>query len=126
MCDHVKSFKVKLGLWIKQLNEGNLVHFLTLKSTRKVESKCSKEYVDLLSNLHHQFEVRFSDFERLQPQFQLFSTPFAVKIDSVAEELQMELAELQYDTILKQKYADEGISKFYSFLFEKGFRIILC
>ena len=67
--DHLKSFKVKLGLWIKRLNEGNLVHFLTLKSTGKVESKCLKEYVDLLSNLHHQFEVRISDLERLQPEF---------------------------------------------------------
>ena len=47
--------------------------------------------------------------------------PFAVKIDSVAEELQMELAEFQCDTILKQKYADEGIPKFYSFLSRERF-----
>ena len=33
----------------------------------------------------------------------------------------MELAELQCDTILKQKYADEGIPKFYSFLSQKRF-----
>ena len=65
--------------------------------------------------------MRFSDFEKLQPQFQLFSTPFAVKIDSVAAELQMELAELQCDTILKQKYADEGIPKFYSFISRERF-----
>ena len=65
--------------------------------------------------------MRFSHFERLQSQFQLFSTPFAVKIDSVAKELQMELAELQCNTILKQKYADKGIPKFYSFLSRKRF-----
>ena len=67
MYDHVKLFKVKLGLWIKQLDEGNLVYFLTLKSTGKVESKSLKEYAYLLSNLHYQFEVRFSDFEKPQP-----------------------------------------------------------
>ena len=32
MYDHVKSFKVKLGLWIKQLHEGNMIHFSPLKS----------------------------------------------------------------------------------------------
>ena len=33
----------------------------------------------------------------------------------------MELAELQCDTILKQKYADKGIPKFYSFLSRERF-----
>ena len=35
MYDHVKSFKVKLGLWIKQVHEGNMIHFSTLKFIRK-------------------------------------------------------------------------------------------
>ena len=94
MYDHVKSFKVKLGLWIKQLHEGNMIYLSTLKSLGKVESKCLKEYADLLSTLIQQFDMRFAEFEALQPQFQLFSTRFAVQIDDVAEELQMELAEL--------------------------------
>ncbi|XP_076817953.1 general transcription factor II-I repeat domain-containing protein 2B-like [Clavelina lepadiformis] len=97
MYDHVKSFEVKLRLWMKQLGEGNLTHFSTLKSLGKVEAQCMKEYTELLSNLLQQFEV-------LEPQFRLFSAPFAVEIDNVAEELQMELEELQCDTILKKKY----------------------
>ena len=84
--DHVKLFKVILGLWIKHLHEGNMIHFSTLKSLRKVESKCLKEYADLLSTLIQQFGIRFAEFKVLQPQFQLFSTPFAVQIDDVVEE----------------------------------------
>ncbi|XP_076812885.1 general transcription factor II-I repeat domain-containing protein 2B-like [Clavelina lepadiformis] len=96
MYDHVKSFKVKLRLWMKQLG--------------KVEAECMKEYTDLLSNLLQQFEVRFAELEVLEPQFRLFSTPFAVEIDSVAEELQMELVELQFNkTVLRSRITDENL-----------------
>ena len=61
-------------------------------------------------------DIRCAEFKALQPLFQLFSTPFTVQIDDAAEELQMELAELQSDTILKQKHADVGIPKFHSFI----------
>ena len=94
MYDQVKSFKVKLRLWIKQWGEENLAHFSTLKSLGKVEAECLRVCTDLLSELLQQFDVRFADFEVLEPQFQLFSNPFAVKVDTVAEELQMELVEL--------------------------------
>ena len=87
MYDHVKSLKIKLGLWIKQLHEGNMIYFLTLKSLGKVERKFLKEYADLLSTLIQQFDIRFAEFKVLQPQFQLFSTPFVVQIDDIAEEL---------------------------------------
>ena len=121
MYDNVKSFKVKLRLWMKQVGEGNLVHFSTLNSLGKVEPKYLKEYTDVLFNLLHQFDLRFKDFRVLEPQFQLFSTPFAVEIDNVAEELQMELVELQCDTILKQKYAELGIPEFYRYLSRERF-----
>lgn len=124
MYDSVKSFKVKLTLWGKQLTAGNLVHFSTLNSLGKVEPKSLKEYAEIISNLHKQFDVRFKDFKALEPHFQLFSTPFAVEIDNVAEEMQMELVELQCDTILKQKYTDVGIPEFYRFLSQERFPML--
>ena len=66
MYDHVKSFKVKLRLWIKQLGKGNLAHFSTLKSLGKVEAECLKEYTNLLSDLLQQFNVRFADLKRVK------------------------------------------------------------
>ena len=57
--------------------------------------------------------------------FNLFLTLFAVEIDNVAEELQMELVELQCDSILKQKYAEVGIPEFYTFLSRERFPRLL-
>ena len=125
MYDQVKSFKVKLRLWIKQLGDGNLTHFSTLKSLGKVEAECLRVCTDLLSELLQQFDVCFADFEVLEPQFQFFSMPFAVKVDIVAEELQMELVELQCDTILKQKYVEVEIPEFYTFLPRERFPKLL-
>ena len=90
MHDHVKSFKVKLGLWLKQLYEGNMIHFSTPNSLGKVEPKCLKEYADLLSTITQQFDIRFAEYEVLQSQFLLFSTPFVVQINDVAKELHLE------------------------------------
>ena len=42
-------------------------------------------------------------------------------VDDVSEELQMELLDLQCDTVLKQKYTDVGVSYFYKFLLREKF-----
>lgn len=44
-----------------------------------------------------------------------------MEIDNVTDDLQMELVELQCDTILKQKYADVGIPDFYQYISEERF-----
>ena len=121
MYDHVKSFKVKLRLWNKQICNGNFIHFPALKSLKKIESNSLTIYSGILNELLQQFETRFKDFKALEPQFQIFSTPFAVDVESVAEEIQMELVELQCDSILKQKYFDVGILEFYTFLQQERF-----
>uniref|UniRef100_A0A8C0GJ75 Uncharacterized protein n=1 Tax=Chelonoidis abingdonii TaxID=106734 RepID=A0A8C0GJ75_CHEAB len=82
------------------------------------------QHSSIISNLHEQFDVWFKDFKALKPHFQLFSTPFAVEIDYVAEEMQMELVELQCDTMLKQKYTDVGIPEFYRFLSQERFPML--
>ena len=71
--------------------------------------------------------MHFAEFEvgLLEPQFRLFSTPFAVEIGNEAEELPMELVELQCDTILKQKYAEVRIPEFYTFLSRERFTKLL-
>ena len=51
--------------------------------------------------------------------------PFAVEIDVVAEELQMELVELRCDTVLKQKYAEVENPEFYTFLSRERFPKLL-
>ena len=116
MYDSVKAFKCKLLLWRKQLENGNFAHFKTLQSLGKVDAECLTEYVEMIGNLHTEFERRFQDFLALEKQFVLFATPLLVDVETVSEDLQMELMELQCDTLLKQKYAEVGIPEFYKFL----------
>lgn len=52
---------------------------------------------------------------------QLFSNPFSVGSECTPEQLQEELAELQYDSMSKLKYKDIGIPDFYRFLSRERF-----
>ncbi|MBN3323638.1 GTD2B protein, partial [Atractosteus spatula] len=122
MYDSVKSFKCKLSSWAKQRTDGNLAHFSALQSLGMVEPHCLKEYTDVTNNLRKEFDRRFKEFKVLEPQLKVFATPFAVEVDSVSEEFQMDIVELQCDTILKQKYMDVGDPDFYKFLSQEGFR----
>ena len=70
-----------------------------------------KEYANIISDLHKQFKNWFEDFETLEPQFHLFSIPFAVDIDKVSEDIQMEL--------------DIGVPEFYKFLSRDKFPKLL-
>ena len=71
-------------------------------------------------------QMSFLDFLQSSPdvlkssiilnQFALFATPFDVDAESVSEEVQMELLNLQCDTVLKQTYTNFGVPEFYMFL----------
>jgi len=116
MYDSVKSFRCKLSLWAKQLELNNLAHFPALQSLPQVEPERVKDYSAIVSQLLEEFDRRFCEFRAIEPQFSLFSTPFTVDAESVPVELQMEVVDLQCDSILKQKYTEIGIPDFYKFL----------
>ncbi|XP_065651133.1 general transcription factor II-I repeat domain-containing protein 2B-like [Hydra vulgaris] len=73
-------------------------------------------YSKNINNIKQDFEVRFQDFKKCEPKFALFTSPFNFDIEKVEEDLQMELIELQCDSVLKQQFTDVGVPKFYSFL----------
>lgn len=79
---------------------GNSVHFLTLNSLSEIAANSLKEYANILSDLHDQFEARFQDFTAPDPRFELSSTPFAMDIESATSDMQMELVDLQCGAIL--------------------------
>lgn len=56
------------------------------------------------------------DFKHYENELTLFSSPFLINISIFNEELQMEVIELQCDTVLKTKYDDIGIPEFYRYL----------
>jgi hypothetical protein len=68
VCDmflDVKSFQLKLKLFSKQLNDGNLYHFPCCKNiSQEGNSKIpSKRFSEWLEMLRKEFQARFQDFE---------------------------------------------------------------
>ncbi|KAF7646084.1 hypothetical protein LDENG_00194100 [Lucifuga dentata] len=51
------------------------------------------EYHAVLSNLVQESDGRFEDFRHNAADFDLFAQPFTVSVDTVCDELQMELIE---------------------------------
>jgi hypothetical protein len=115
--DNINIFKQKLLLWRKQLEKENLAHFESCQSLLlKLPELTFAEYAHQIQLLETEFDRRFSDFKKCELQFRLFTSPFATDIELVDDSLQMELIEIQCDSLLKQKYTEVGIPEFYNYL----------
>ncbi|KAL2087322.1 hypothetical protein ACEWY4_018381 [Coilia grayii] len=110
--DHVRAFKQKLLLLIRHLSTENLAHFPSLKEVGWKEDSAPK-YIDILNNLVHEFDSRFEDFKENATAFELFAHPFSVDVDTVSEEVQMELLELQSNSHLHNLYKELSLLEFY-------------
>ncbi|XP_015974818.2 general transcription factor II-I repeat domain-containing protein 2-like [Rousettus aegyptiacus] len=115
MYNSIYSFLAKLSLWETHLAVNNLAHFPTLKSVSRNEND-GVIYIPKIVELKIEFQKRFFDFKHYENELRLFSSPFSINIERVCEELQMEVIELQCNTILKTKYNDIGIPEFYKYL----------
>ncbi|XP_013004755.1 general transcription factor II-I repeat domain-containing protein 2B isoform X2 [Cavia porcellus] len=115
MYDLIRAFVAKLCLWETHLARNNLAHFPTLKSVSRNESD-GLNYIPRVAELKSEFQKRLSDFKLYEAELTLFSSPFAIKIDSVREELQMEVIDLQCNTALRAKYDKVGVPEFYKYL----------
>ncbi|XP_023413525.2 general transcription factor II-I repeat domain-containing protein 2-like isoform X2 [Loxodonta africana] len=115
MYDSVRSFLAKLCLWETNLAKNNLAHFPTLKLVSGNKSD-GLNYIPKVRELKSEFQKTYSDFKLYENELILFSSPFSININDVIEELQMEVIELQHNTILKTKYDDVGIPEFYRYL----------
>ncbi|KAM6156733.1 general transcription factor II-I repeat domain-containing protein 2B-like isoform 1-T1 [Erethizon dorsatum] len=115
MYDLIRAFVAKLCLWETHLARNNLAHFPTLKSVSRNESD-GLNYIPRIAELKSEFQKRLSDFKLYEAELMLFSSPFATKIDSVREELQLEVIDLQCNTALRAKYDKVGVPEFYKYL----------
>ena len=91
---------------------GNLAHFPSLREVGLMEEDTPK-YCNILSDLVVEFDHRFEDFRGNEAAFELFAQPFAVNVDAVSEELQMELLELQSDSDLRCRFRELSLQDFY-------------
>ncbi|XP_068203025.1 general transcription factor II-I repeat domain-containing protein 2-like [Palaemon carinicauda] len=94
-----------------KLKEQNFVHFPLLK-TRTVTQALSDKYSYQLTDLRDEFIRRFADFKAIEGQFDLLSSPFACDVETAAEELQVELIDLQADNSLKRLFENKPLVEF--------------
>uniref|UniRef100_A0A8C4RUC5 General transcription factor II-I repeat domain-containing protein 2 n=1 Tax=Erpetoichthys calabaricus TaxID=27687 RepID=A0A8C4RUC5_ERPCA len=100
MYTNVRAFKTKLALFSKQMSNNSFAHFPTLV-TLKEAPRLVKKYRKSLDNLHGEFCHRFSDFGKIYKSLQLVSCPVTKDPETAPQELQLELIDLQCDTVLK-------------------------
>lgn len=118
MCDQVKAFKCKLLLWEKQLKNEDLTHFPTsnMHKSSLGETASYKKYAEKILTLTNEFERRFADFKLLENKLSLFSSIYSINIESVPNQMQMEVIEIQCDSDLKAKFSEVGVPEFYKYL----------
>lgn len=116
MFNVIKAFERKLALWQTQLRTGVLVNFPTMRS-RNISN--FGKYIDLLKNLKEAFNNRFQDARKFEKSFELFSVPFHVDVETVPENFQMELIDIQSNSELKVKFSDVPLLDFYKLYLPK-------
>ena len=116
--DHVKAFKCKLDLFKTQLQNEDLTHFPACMTYTKINNDpiSYKKYSEKIMCLKTEFENRFQNFQYLENDFALFTSPFSIDAVNVSTHIQMELIEIQNDSNLKNKFNDVGVPDFYSFV----------
>ncbi|XP_069920604.1 general transcription factor II-I repeat domain-containing protein 2B isoform X2 [Oryctolagus cuniculus] len=115
MYDLIRAFLAKLCLWETHLARNNLAHFPTLKSVSRSE-RDGLSYLPKIAELKAEFQSRLADFQQCESELALFRAPFSVTVDCVREDLQLEVIDLQCNTLLKAKYDKVGVPEFYRHL----------
>ncbi len=94
-CNFIKAFNKKLLLFESQLQNNNL-NFLLLNNFPKCQPKNFLKYANEIKKLITAFDSCVTELAKYDKMFEIFSCPFHVDMNSVPENLQMELIELQF------------------------------
>lgn len=125
MISEIKSFIAKLELWEKNLRQGNLKHFPSLKE--QVEKEINVQpytgdegHIDMLTKLKYDFESRFCDFRKIESLAQFISNPYmALEAENLSHTIEqdfnadgptaeLEIVTLQNDLCLKSVIGQEN------------------
>ncbi|GFT01351.1 general transcription factor II-I repeat domain-containing protein 2A [Nephila pilipes] len=77
---HLKSLKLKLDVFARQLVKNDLSHFPSLNSTPSVNK--DKSYKGGPRKLYFEFEHKFEDFNANQTELDIFSAPFNITCEA--------------------------------------------
>ncbi|CAK6954401.1 general transcription factor II-I repeat domain-containing protein 2-like [Scomber scombrus] len=120
MYKHVQAFKSKLTLFSRQIANNSFVHFSTL-ATQKDATRNAKKYSQSIDDLDGEFSRRLSDFDNIETSLQLVSCPLSQDPEKAPQEVQLELIDLQSDSLLKEKFNSLKLNDFYAALNEAMF-----
>ena len=107
----VKSLQTKLTLFVKQISNKNFAHFF-LQKNQSVNATSAKRYNGHITGLREEFARKFADFYAMEHKFDLLQSPFPYDVETVADELQMELIDLQADNALKTSLEKKPLIEF--------------
>lgn len=120
MYSAVKAFMRKLQLLSSQVEDNILTHLPTLKEATRSADHLHK-YSSMLEALHGEFSRRFQDFKTVESEMHMVSSPFNCSVDNAPSDVQMELIDLQSDTLLAEHFRSVSLLDFYSSLKEENF-----
>ena len=115
MYSTVKAFRVKLKLFSYQLSHNIITHFATLATTAQPMMSTQK-YTSMTLALDNEFGRHFVNYQKLFAEFDILSSSFTTDFEKVPDAIQLELIDLQCDSILKEKLLSESIDKYHALL----------
>ncbi|XP_034547514.1 general transcription factor II-I repeat domain-containing protein 2-like [Notolabrus celidotus] len=116
----MQAFKAKLTPFSQQMTNKCFTHFPTL-DTMDVPLCQSNSYSITLTDLHSEFNRRFSDFAKIEHELDLVSSPFSFDREKAPVDVQLELIDIQCDPALKEKFTTSTLDHFYCSLKETQF-----
>ena len=75
MYSAANALKVSLKLFCRQLIQNNTTHFATLPTTAQLMMLAEK-FTNMILALGNEFGRRFADFQKLDAEFDMTSSPF--------------------------------------------------
>ena len=115
MLRDLTAFCIKLKLLRSHLQKCNYVRFSMVSLLHETfTSPFPRQWaLETIDSLIDQFNSRFIEFIAHREEIRLFSNPFDADMDTVPEDMQLEIIDLQADDILRCVLREQGIVKFY-------------
>ena len=115
----IKAFMRKLQFLSNQLENKIPTHIQTLKEVKPSATHLCN-YSSMLGDLHSEFSrFRNLDLENIEDEMHLISSSFACNVDNALIDVQLELMDLQSDTVLVEHSKSASLLESYSSL-KKG------
>ncbi|BFY98365.1 hypothetical protein BsWGS_01405 [Bradybaena similaris] len=130
LVEQLNAFRDKLPLFLMDLQTAKLLHFPNLKdfiALKTDSATVTNGMIELLQNLHKNFNDRFEDFNIPKNVLLFVRDPFKIppasdfssnakKLLSSVDEgsLQLELVDIQCSSVLKEDFQECGTIKFWS------------